>query len=338
MQLTICIPTFNRVEYLRECLEAFLPQVAPHQIPICVSDNGSSDGTLVMLEAFKQTRYPLLSFRANTTNRGIDQNMVDVLAMASGTYAWLFGDDDLPRAEAIDTVMACLNGQNYKLLVVNASTHTADLGREVEERRVRLPENRAYDAGDHERLMIDTASYITYLGGIVVDLASWRSVDHTPFLGTDYLHVSVVLRYIVGQRALLCAAPLIRLRLQPPTWLSRYFEVEMVNWPKTVWSLDTHDYSDAAKQAVVDEHPMKVLRRIAAMRAYGHYNRATYDRFIAGDRRIGAVKQLVFRAIAGLPATWFRAAFIVYMRALQVFRPASYQLGLFRLTEASKWQ
>ena len=335
--LSICIPTYNRSKFLQECLEAFLPLVTPHRIPICVSDNASEDNTIEMLEEFQRTRYPLLSFRRNPQNYAIDQNMVDVLAMASTRYGWLFGDDDLPRSDAIGKVLACLRG-GYQLVVVNASTHTADYSRQVEERRIRRYEDQIYLAGDHGRLLADTANYVTFLGGLVVDLAGWRSVAHQEFLGTDYLHVSVVYRYIVGKPAMLCADPLIRLRLQPPTWFSRYFEIEMFKWPRTVWGLPREHYSDAAKRRVCDERPIAAVRRIASMRGYGHYDRAAWERHVAPDPALPGWKKRLFRTIAALPEAWVRAAFIGYIRVRRLFDPSRYELALFRLQEASKWR
>ncbi len=161
--LTVCIPTFNRAEFLHDCLEAFVPLVEPHGIPICVSDNGSTDNTLAMLEDFRRTRYPLLSYQAATENRGIDQNMVDVVNMACTKYAWLFGDDDLPEPHAIEKVLACLR-REPTLLIVNASTHNADLTETIEERRVRIFVDRMYGPGELNRLLADTAAYISYLG------------------------------------------------------------------------------------------------------------------------------------------------------------------------------
>lgn len=333
--LSICIPTFNRAGFLEACLAAFVPQVQPHAIPICVSDNGSSDNTREVIERFQKI-YPLLTYRANPTNLGIDQNIVDAVAMANTPYAWLFGDDDLPVADAIERLLPYLT-RDFKLIVVNASTYNDDLTRLVEERRVMIDDDQVYPPGDHNRLMRDTASYITYLGGLVVDVASWRSVDPTPFLRTDYVHVSVVFRYIVGRTAALCASPLIKLRLQRPTWFSRYFEVEMVNWPHAVWGTPPQHYSAAAKQSVCHEQPTASPRRIMAMRAYGQYNRATYDQYIASDVRIPSSRKLLFRAIAAIPRSWLNHAFVAFIKMQQLRKPGSYSLALFRLREASKW-
>jgi len=333
--LSICIPTYNRAGFLRECLEAFLPQVTPHRIPINVSDNGSTDGTRDVLEEFRR-RYPLLTYRSQPANLGIDRNMVEVVSMTETPYAWLFGDDDVPEPDAVARVLRYLD-KGYKLIVVNAATYNQDLTERVEDRRVNLSADRIYPPGDHDRLMIDTASYITYLGGLVVVVKSWRSVDPKPFYGTDYVHVSLVLRYIVGHTAALCAAPLIKLRLQRQTWFSRYFEVEMVNWPRTVWGLPSEHYSNAAKQAVCDERPTASLRRIISTRAYGQYDRRAYDSHVAPDVTIAGWRKQVFKIIAALPQPWFRIAFVAYIRAQQMRDPSRYALAMFRLRETSKW-
>jgi len=53
-QLTIVIPTVNRLGLLRRALESAVAQTAP--VRILVSDNGSSDGTLEFLEGFSHPR------------------------------------------------------------------------------------------------------------------------------------------------------------------------------------------------------------------------------------------------------------------------------------------
>ena len=197
--------------------------------------------------------------------------------------------------------------------------------------------DRNYAAGEHNALMADTASYITFLGGLVVDVARWNSIDHRPFLATDYVHVAIVYRYVVGLGARVVADPIVKLRLQPPTWLSRYFEVEMVNWPTTVWQLPREYYSDAAKQRVVDEHPTASVTRMAAMRGYGHYNRAEFTRHVAQDKMIPAWKKGLLWLIARLPRAGFRRAFLGYLRLRERQGPQGRELAIFRLEEATKW-
>ncbi|WP_422555544.1 glycosyltransferase, partial [Sulfuricurvum sp.] len=47
-QLAICIPTYNRAKVLEELLFDLIPQVAPLDIPIYISDNNSLDQTQIV--------------------------------------------------------------------------------------------------------------------------------------------------------------------------------------------------------------------------------------------------------------------------------------------------
>ena len=52
--IDVVIPTYNRVDLLRDCLEHLARQDEPHRV--IVVDNGSSDGTVEMVrERFPET-------------------------------------------------------------------------------------------------------------------------------------------------------------------------------------------------------------------------------------------------------------------------------------------
>ena len=95
MLLSICIPTFNRLPYLKEAIDALLPQIEktmPGQVEFLVSDNCSTDGTADYLAAMQSNR---LRFWTNEVNIGGDRNFLKCISEARGDYVWLVGDDDL---------------------------------------------------------------------------------------------------------------------------------------------------------------------------------------------------------------------------------------------------
>jgi ATP-binding cassette subfamily B protein len=49
--ITIVIPTYNRKNYLKECIESALNQTVSSEIIVC--DHGSTDGTVEMMEKYK---------------------------------------------------------------------------------------------------------------------------------------------------------------------------------------------------------------------------------------------------------------------------------------------
>jgi len=93
-RLSICIPTYNRLPYLRELMAGLLPQIeaARGTVELCVSDNASTDGTYAYL---KTLACPSLQFWRNGENVGGDRNFLVCIREAHGDYVWLVGDDDM---------------------------------------------------------------------------------------------------------------------------------------------------------------------------------------------------------------------------------------------------
>jgi glycosyltransferase involved in cell wall biosynthesis len=104
--LSVCIPTFNRQDWLAKCLEAVLPQAEALPVglaEVVVSDNASSDGTWSYLQSLA-ARHPCLRIHRNPENKG-QGNFDSVVQAATGRYAWLMGDDDAPLSGALEHVV-----------------------------------------------------------------------------------------------------------------------------------------------------------------------------------------------------------------------------------------
>lgn len=103
--LSICIPTFNRSRYLENCLESIRHSLGQSdlRVEICISDNASVDNTLDIVAHASHT-LPL-KYRRNKINLGMAQNFLDVVAMATGDYVWLIGDDDLLMQDGIGKLL-----------------------------------------------------------------------------------------------------------------------------------------------------------------------------------------------------------------------------------------
>jgi glycosyltransferase involved in cell wall biosynthesis len=118
--LTIAIPTYNRVGYLKELLPRLFEQCKPYpDIEILVSNNGSTDETFLYLVFFDlEGNNPQLKYRFNETNVGGDENHVLCVESSRGEYVWVFGDDELVCDGGIDVVYKILKDHNPPLLVV----------------------------------------------------------------------------------------------------------------------------------------------------------------------------------------------------------------------------
>ena len=102
--LSICIPTFNRADYLRDCLHSiFHEKDSLEEIEVCVSDNASTDKTIAVIKDFQN--YNNFSYQRNEYNLGIPLNFIKVTSMASGRYIWLLGDDDVVTTGGIARIL-----------------------------------------------------------------------------------------------------------------------------------------------------------------------------------------------------------------------------------------
>ena len=117
MTLSICIPTFNRLRFLKELLPSILRQLAAvpvGEVELVVSDNASNDGTADYLRSIDD---PHLRWWTNAENIGGDRNFLKCVAEAKGAYVWLFGDDDLMPEGSVARVLDFLRRDKPALLI-----------------------------------------------------------------------------------------------------------------------------------------------------------------------------------------------------------------------------
>lgn len=114
--LSICIPTYNRLPYLRELIESLLPQIdaqPENTIELVVSDNVSTDGTATFCASVVRSYF---RHWVNEQNIGGDRNFLKCIREARGVYVWLVGDDDLVSPGAVSKVVNIIKTDNIALL------------------------------------------------------------------------------------------------------------------------------------------------------------------------------------------------------------------------------
>ena len=92
MLLSICIPTYNRPEYLKNCLTSICAQKSK-DFEVCISDNASNIDIYKIIKPFKKKIK--IRYRRNKKNMGLAMNVYNVALMAKGEFIWFLGDDDL---------------------------------------------------------------------------------------------------------------------------------------------------------------------------------------------------------------------------------------------------
>lgn len=113
--LSICIPTFNRAEYLKKSLETLVSQDRFSEIEVVISDNCSTDNTEKVCKEFIQ-KYPNIIYHCNSKNI-YDSNFPTVLMKGKGLYRKLVNDNTLYCNDYISFLLDLV--EKFKDLNVN---------------------------------------------------------------------------------------------------------------------------------------------------------------------------------------------------------------------------
>lgn len=120
--VSICIPTFNRAPFLKECLESITQQFSNpelrNQVDIFILDNQSSDNTKEIVKPFVE-RFSNLKFIIDSEPRKIIPGIIKVASLADGEYVWVFSDDDLQAPEALSVLINFIKQHQPDLILGN---------------------------------------------------------------------------------------------------------------------------------------------------------------------------------------------------------------------------
>lgn len=224
--LSICIPTFNRAEFLKECLASIIPQLngsIGEKIEVVISDNGSTDHTKKIAEEFL-TKYKNIRYFKNAENIGFDRNVFSVVEKAKGDYCWLLGDDDALFEGSLEYLIPLLEKRKYGYLLANAW----GFDRELKEKAVSFPNlglktNQAYSTlKEFVKVIPSVKNMVGYFGGMSCQIfkrETWQSMQgKEKYIGTQTVHMFIILNAFKTLPALVVSKPLVKVRADNMRW------------------------------------------------------------------------------------------------------------------------
>lgn len=325
INLSICIATFERCDFIRETLDSIIMQVVPG-VDIIVVDGASTDNTSVVMAEYC-ARHPVIAYYREEENSGIDGDYDKAVGYANGKYCWLFADDDLMAPGAIERVMGFLDGE-VALVAVDAEVRTVDFSRILEPRRLAFSGVREYAAEDGNGFMADAGNMLSFIGTTIIRRDIWLARDRQSYYGTLFIHVGVIFQKPLPGRAVVIGEPLIMIRLGNAMWTARSFEIWMFKWPELIWSFDK--FSAESRAAVVRRELWKNTKIFVSFKANGAFSLAEYRRFFA-DKDLGWRRPFVF-GIALVPGPLVHVLTVLY---IVLFRKKN-QAGLYNLLHGSR--
>jgi glycosyltransferase involved in cell wall biosynthesis len=120
--VSICIPTYNRKEYLRETLDSILAQTYK-DYEIVIVDDGSTDGTGEML---KEYGFPITYHWQQNSGDAAARNKL--IELARGKYISFIDSDDLLLPDAIERMVKIMEEENGDVIVYGSYLRIDEYG------------------------------------------------------------------------------------------------------------------------------------------------------------------------------------------------------------------
>lgn len=137
----ICIPTYNAAVTVHETLQSILHQTYLNLV-VHISDNASTDETVQIIEAMKDSR---VTIHRNAENVGGEANFNRCIQLAEGKYTAIFHADDVYELDMIAKQVAFLEANPRAGAVFTEASTIDEMGRRVGE--ICLPKDVASKDG-----------------------------------------------------------------------------------------------------------------------------------------------------------------------------------------------
>lgn len=194
MKLTICIPSYNRLESAKRCVSKLLKNIDGSIANIQVIDNGSDSNyaeEFSRIEIFAHAMAEgTLSIIRNSYNIGMGANFMRCFEIAKGDCLWMVADDDDLRSDALDSIL------------MGIENHLDDCGLIVfgndaprySESIIFLKSVEEFIDFNHES--VDIFNRFIFLTNVVYDLKIFRS-----FLSIGYQYINTFIPHFMMQLA-----------------------------------------------------------------------------------------------------------------------------------------
>jgi len=309
--LSVCIPTYNNAACLKECLESLVAQVEPYRIPICVSDNASTDSTIEVLSSFKKERYPFLYFQSNDENLGFGKNAVKAATMASSKYVWSFGDRRRLLPNSFDRIYRTLSENDLSLLMLNHESVPQLY-------QVMTVRDKRYSSA--RKVFLELSFCAQAIGLQILPLEAWRSEVLKKYLNdelSDWIFYTAIYEFLASLKsvnAMFLALPTVdSTKRWGGQWESRYFQV-WTTLKNTINALPKV-YSDDDKEFVI-RYMAKLLflfsTKLLWVRSKGIYNESVFNMLREDFLKYTNTSLSLARTISMLPTAFLKLYYELY--------------------------
>lgn len=193
---SICVPQYDRTSFLMEACKV-LQRQSCKDFELCISDDCSPDGRGEELqECLRQLKLPFI-YRHHERNLRYDANLRNAIALASGQYCLLMGNDDCLAGEtALQNLRDILSRQNDTGVVI---TNYA----EYDGSRVFRRATRSGIAGSGLQVAISRFRDFSFVSGLILRRDRAQAHSTTQWDGSEMYQMYLACRILAEGYGLL---------------------------------------------------------------------------------------------------------------------------------------
>ena len=310
IQLSICIATHNRANFLNSTLSTLINQIT-NECEIIIYDSASTDNTSEVVVKYSSLNSNIKYFFSEY-KLGIDKDYNNCIIKSSGKFCWLFSDDDLVEDGCINYLLSKIKTNLYSIILLNSSIHNIDFSRKVANQYLKLTNDIEFHGtkNGNEEFFIKSADYLSFIGCVVIEREEWIKRNKERYFGSEFIHVGVIFQQLFVKKQLIISFPYIKIRLGNSQWYGRAFKIWIYNWPNLIWSF--YQFSDESKSKIIPKYQTDQFFKLLYFRALGVYTFDDFKIFKFPNGIISIIKYYLIKFFTILPKFFTRLPYIVY--------------------------
>lgn len=290
-KLTIAIPTFNRCDYIAECLDSIVNQIIDG-VEIYIKDNASTDDTCEVVKNYK-SKYPFIRYSKNDQNIGPDANFLLCLQEGRGDYIHLMSDDDILLPGAVSAILKTIDSQTDIAII---RTNCCSFEKQFNPKLIGKP---AYDISE-KIIFNDKNEFLQYVGFASVFMSTTvynkqivnRVSNPSRYIGTNLLQTHLIYECLaINSKAIILSDVCIAARIG----MSVRFDlcrVLVIEWKKVLYETCMRCNYDI--KTVRHAYNATIKANLAGIIRDVHISEPSY----------GSVFKLIFSATWMFPSAW----------------------------------
>jgi glycosyltransferase involved in cell wall biosynthesis len=193
--LSICLPTYNRVDCLEIALNALIAECAHHgkNVEIIVADNASTDSTRKLKKKYDGCDF--VRWYQRCDNIGAPANVAScAMELAQGEFCWIIGDDDLVLPGGVGQIIKALQSHpeigiffvnfaavDYAVIKQHASNSIPIYQPNYQDLECKVAYNQIYlSAIDFLQTGQGRCDYFSAIVGLVIETNLWKKYALAP--------------------------------------------------------------------------------------------------------------------------------------------------------------